>query len=814
MEFFKPKKLIWAFAFLFVITSCVKEGEQGESVFDVAVDPPVVTPTPTIPPVTDGEFKDRDFPIKSFESDIALSKYRPAGVGGGGAMSGLSISPFSTLWFVGTDMGTLFRSVDFGKNWRAVHHLEAVFSPDIDHAVSVGFSPNPDILFHAPGGLVPLRSKDGGKTWDSIEIKLKNNEFIKYWRTDSFNENLVLCGTTKGLFTSQDAGLTWEREELLNAEAMGSFIDYKVGGHRIYHATKDRVYLSDDQAQTWNIFYNNPGIKLRGFTGGRDKDGLTFAFLDNNGKKACSWAEAHRSDWGDDWMNTNYRDCGYVWVGSDDGVFSRKDQYGGDHIKMAENDSKTIYVTGGRYWVRQYGTKVWKSTDRGLNFDLKLFQYNWDVTPYEPWDQTKIEASAPAIEQGWWDDGYESFTVNQRDSTQVGGSGYFFLHTSIDGGETWKAPFTKYADTGEKVKGKKWESVGLEVTTAYRFKFHPNNPQLGYVSMADIGGLVTEDAGKTFRIAQAAYNSNFDHAFDPADDNIVYAASGNHHDFPEGWHAEAIRSTGGIYKSDDRGHNWTRLTPVTTEFDRQYLSVAYDKSRNTLYGGTQSTGMVRSTDGGSTWEVFNKGLPVGDLIVPQIELDPLNGNAYIIITGDYPRFTNREKTGIYFLDVQKGSDTWEHLRGSVKFPTGEVDPIYELWYYPIAFAVDFSVGSDRSTIWMADYENNLNWLATGIWKSTDRGENWERKIQYTHPTSIILDQENPDNIYLNGRWQVEGTWGDGGLIYSTDGGESWKKNADVPLQANGYNTTLDPNDPDKIFYTFFGNALMHGPKPR
>jgi len=318
------------------------------------------------------KYKDFNFPIKSFSSDLKKSLYRPAGVGGGGAMSGLSFSPFSSLWFVGTDMGTLFRSVDFGKNWRAVNHLEAVFSPDIDHAVSVGFSPDPNILFHAPGGIVPLRSEDGGKSWDSIKIDLKEKEFIKYWRADSFDKNLVLCGTTHGLFISKDIGKTWVRDKLMKAESQGTFIDYKVGGHIIYHATSDRIYYSADQGRRWDIFYNNSAIKIRDFTAGRDKTGLTLGFLDNQGKKACAWAEEYRDDWGDDWMKTNYRDCGYVWLGGEKANFTRTNRYGGDHIRMAENDSSTIYVTGGRYWVRQYGTKVWKSSDRGNSWGFNF----------------------------------------------------------------------------------------------------------------------------------------------------------------------------------------------------------------------------------------------------------------------------------------------------------------------------------------------------------------------------------------------------------------------------------------------------------
>ncbi|MBL6991916.1 MAG: hypothetical protein ISR65_19190 [Bacteriovoracaceae bacterium] len=679
--------------------------------------------------------------------------------------------------------------------------------------VSVGFSPNPYILFHAPGGLAPVRSEDGGKTWSDITIDLDSNEYIKYWATDTYNENKVFCGTTAGLFYSNNKGLTWLRHGDFSGESHGTYIDYRSDGpHIVYHATSERIWRSVDAGATFSSFYVPAGESIRGLAGGRDQNGLTLAFLDDNGTQACSWANDFSEHWSEEQLAINFSTCGYIWIGDDTGNFTRTNKEGGDHIRMAENDSRTIYVTGGRYWIRQYGTKIWKSVDRGGSWELKLFQLSWDVTPYRPWDSDKLEYSAPAVEQGWWDDGYESFTIHKRNPNYIGGTGEFFLHTSYDGGDTWMAPFTKFADVGERVKGKRWESVGLEVTTAYRFKFHPNNPSVGYVAMADIGGIVTEDGGNTFRISQAYNNSNFDYAFNPDNDQEVYTVSGSHHDFPEGWHAGQIKGQGGVFYSSDRGHNWTRITPDNADFNRQFISLAHDPINNFFYAGTQSIGVARSLDGGETWSYFNNGLPSGDKIVSQIEVDPENGDVYIMITGDYPNFTNRTKTGLYYLDVENGATSWELLRGTVHHPP-EVDPQYDMWYYPIAFAVDFTPGSDRSTIWVADYENNFNWLASGLWKSTDRGQNWVRSIQYTHPTAIVMDPEDPDKVYANGRWQILGTWGDGGMLYTTDGGDTWKKNDKVPLQHNGYNVTLDPSDPTKIYYTFFGNALMHGPRP-
>lgn len=763
---------------------------------------------------TDGAYINDSIERISFENDRQLSRYETLGIGGGGAISGISISPYSSLWFVGTDMGTLFRSVNYGQSWDAVYHLEAVFSPDIDHAVSVGFSSDPNILFHASGGKIPVRSLDGGKSWDPIALELDEEEYIRYWLGDSFNAQRILCGTSMGLYITNNAGESWSKVSTFKQDSLGSYIDYSLDEeHVIYHAVSSGIFKSKDGGKTFTKFYSPEGsLKIRKFSAGRDSKGLTLAFIDNNGEQACAWANQYVGDHGEDRVQETKDNCGYVWTGTFDAKFSKSEQIGGDHIRLAENDGKTLYVTGSRYWIRQYGTKIWKSSDRGQNWKLVLHQYDWDVSPYRAWGEDRIEYSAPAIEQGWWDDGYESFVVNRRDSKELAGSGQFFLHSSKNGGATWKAPFTKFADTGKKMKGKRWKSVGLEVTTVYNFQFHPENPRLGFAAMADIGGMVTEDGGKSFRVSQALYNSNYDYAFMPDDENIAFAASGSSHDFPEGWHSWPYVGRGGVFKTVDKGRSWFRLTPDNKKFNRQFLTLAYDANRDHIYAGSHGDGVAYSSDGGKKWIYINDGLPSGPKTIPQVEIDPSNGDVYALLTGDAPDFNNRKVTGLYILKISEGASSWKLLRGTVHHPE-DVEEQYKLWYYPTAFAVDFSAGSDRKTIWLADYENNQNWLATGIWKSEDGGDNWYRKIQYTHPTSIVMDPEDPNTLYLNGRWQIEGTWGDGGLIYTHDGGENWDKNLEVPLQHNGYNTTLDPLDSTKIFYTYFGNGILHGPRP-
>lgn len=732
--------------------------------------------------------------------------YRPLGVGGGGAMSGVSISPYNNLWFIGTDMGTLFRSTDLGQSWNAVNHLQAVFDSDLTKAVSVGFSADGVTVFHASGGITPKRSTDSGQTFSAISMGLTSGEVIKYWHSDSSNANIMYAGTTKGLLRTTNKGTSWTR---VNAEeAVGTFIDHGTNG-KVYHATKTKVLVSNDDGVTFSTYYAPSAGAVRLFAGGSDASGVTLAVSDADGANACSWAAKYLNDWGPTSIDQTYASCGYVWISKNGGAFAKSAQAVGDHLKMAENDSATIYTTGARAWIRQYGTKVHVSRDKGQTWGLKLNQIDYDVIPYAPWPKEKLEWSAVALDVGWWDSGYESFAINQKNSSVVAGSGYFFLHSSLNAGDNWQAPFTKYADTGSPTAGKKWITRGLEVITAYKTKFHPTNSNLVYTASADIGGMVSEDRGASFRIPAHQYNSFYDYAFDPSDDLVVYAAAGSLHDFPNEWHANAVTANGGIYKSLDRGRSWTRLTPVDANYNRQFLSVGYDARNGIIYAGTHEVGIAVSKNEGASWTYMNAGLPAGNKIIPQIEVDPNNGNVYALLTGDAPTFSNQPYTGIYFLDVANGATTWKLLRGTVNYPK-DADAGYKLWYYPTAFAIDFN---NPNTIWMVDYENKGNWLMTGAWKTTDGGATWNRMKQVTHATDIKIDPRNPNQVHVSGYYDLSGTWGNGGMLYTKDGGATWSKNLTPPLQRNARSVTLDPNDASKIYYSYFGGGILYGDNP-
>ncbi|HCX27760.1 MAG TPA: hypothetical protein DHI91_01305 [Candidatus Portnoybacteria bacterium] len=99
----------------------------------------------------------------------------------------------------------------------------------------------------------------------------------------------------------------------------------------------------------------------------------------------------------------------------------------------------------------------------------------------------------------------------------------------------------------------------------------------------------------------------------------------------------------------------------------------------------------------------------------------------------------------------------------------------------------------------------------GVFKSIDRGENWEQKVKISKNQDIAsasvlaaaLDPQNPQIIYL-------GTKGEG--IYKTmDGGELWYPIVDANLsldkRVNVYDLAIDPKNTNNLYAGVYQNNL-------
>ena len=306
--------------------------------------------------------------------------------------------------------------------------------------------------------------------------------------------------------------------------------------------------------------------------------------------------------------------------------------------------------------------------------------------------------------------------------------------------------------------------------------------------------------------------------------------------FKHEWYKNLRRGAGGVYVSFNSGDNWHRVGAEASsncndnyldvvcslgdDMVRQILSVHWDATvgGGTLYVGTQSAGVARLEglndimDSGTIeemqdlrWEWINNGLGTDNgRIIPEIK--ERNGNLYCVLTGNAPQYTNNQDVGIYLF--VHATSSWILKKGVVN-RHADISSGFDLWAYPTSFDSD-----QLGNLWLVDMEANGNYLASGIWKSSDDGETWDRVQQFTFPYHVTCAG---DRIYVSGARSIShignAGWGDGGALFSDDGGDSWQKNEGIPLLSNLNSVVVDPADDSKVFYTFFGGGMIHGPRP-
>lgn len=116
---------------------------------------------------------------------------------------------------------------------------------------------------------------------------------------------------------------------------------------------------------------------------------------------------------------------------------------------------------------------------------------------------------------------------------------------------------------------------------------------------------------------------------DPTDPDIVWALTAHipipHPDF-------TYLPANGIYKSTDLGVTWTQMNDTLLTPDVPVYDIAIDPTNSdVVYIGTNTLGVLKSTDGGTSWQLANEGIAYGDSTFPDgrwavlcIEIDPFN----------------------------------------------------------------------------------------------------------------------------------------------------------------------------------------------
>ncbi len=300
-----------------------------------------------------------------------------------------------------------------------------------------------------------------------------------------------------------------------------------------------------------------------------------------------------------------------------------------------------------------------------------------------------------------------------------------------------------------------------------------------------------QDAGWTFRGPTNIGGRITSLAVDPTDENTVYAGC----------------AEGGILRSTNGGSSWQAVFD-----DQSSLSVgavAIDPSHpQTIYAGTGEvnpgggsvayggTGLYRSTDGGDTWQLLGLELTGS---IGRIVIDPTNSNRiFVAAMGDL--WSPNNERGIY--RTTNGGDTWE-LVHFIDDHTGCVDIVQRPDQPDVLFAAMWRRMRQPEAY---DYGGST----CAVWRSNDGGDTWavvNNGLPATGSDSgrigLSLSLGNPDRMYVV---YADRTGYFDGLYRTSNGGGSWIRTSDNSLNSSfssyGWwfgNVRAHPTNPDTLF---------------
>ena len=216
-----------------------------------------------------------------------------------------------------------------------------------------------------------------------------------------------------------------------------------------------------------------------------------------------------------------------------------------------------------------------------------------------------------------------------------------------------------------------------------------------------------------------------------------------------------------LYKSNDGGSNWRRITQgLDAEFFTALSSLALSPNNpQRLLLASEQNGIYRSVDGGESWARANGGLD--SRFTDLLEISPIDGNLSLVTVA-------KEKLGeaTQLYRTEDGANNWQKV---LEHP------------YPIT-AISFSP-TNRAVVLLGDREGNLL-------LSQDSGKSWT-ELEPLNNSGSITKIVIPNNIQT--AFYV-GTESDG-IVKVQDSGKRLTKLDTKSADNNIRDITLNPKNP-------------------
>lgn len=722
------------------------------------------------------------------------AQWKSVGVGGGGALFSPSFSPHAPdELFIACDMSELFHSTNLGAAWAPVDFREI----QGNRATRVQFTNNPQILYaidHSPQNLIdggwPSKSTDGGQTWTILSGDPTDGGCFALF-ADPADANRVLCNDYTRLYWSSNGGTSFDLRTTYNPSGAGLYIAGAFfDGQNIFLGTNGGLLVSTNGGDSFT-FDGTSGLPagdgMASFAGAKEGGTVRlFALMADQGDlyngltvEDLFWPhhDVYTLDWGSG-----------TWTAKNTGL-PTGDGNGLAHIACALNDIDIAWVAGQD---PNENPIIYRTTNAGDNWASVLTINNNQnaATGWAGWQG----------DRGWtYGAGATGFTVAPNDSARAAYTDYGFCHLTTDGGASWRQAYLDPADQNSPgaptPKGKAYRGVGFENTSCWWLCW--SDADNIFAGFSDIRGIRSTDSGEKWSFNYTGHTENSAYCIlRHAASGTLYMATSTAHDIYQSTYLTDARldgADGRVMMSGDGGATWQQMH----DFNNPVIYLALDANNtNRLYASVidSATGGIFVTnnrqDGASaTWSALAD--------PPRTEGHPFN--IHVLNDGALVCTYSGRRTGSGFTASSgvfystNGGTSWDDRSHSgMLYWTKDIvidphDATQQTWY-----ACVFS-----------GWGGPPNGLG-GLYKTTNRGQNWTRILDSDRVGSGAINPANPNEMYVT--TEIEGLW--------------YCENLTAPAPAFSQVAGFPFRQPERVFYnphkagevwvTSFGGGIRIG----
>lgn len=759
------------------------------AVFAIAVDP-AVAGILYVGTLEDGIYKSIDGGLNWSQQNTGLTDT---------IVEGLAIDPFNHDVILAATTSGVFRSVDGGLNWTLSNGGLPVLP-----AITLAFDPTQQGVVYVGSvedTLGVLRSQDGGQTWQVYNQGL-NGGVLSLHFDQQTGTRMYVTTTGAQAFARFPGDGAWTFISP-GLGPVGDILAHPRNNDRLYAATEDGVFVSDDSGSSWRQSLPlSLDEQARWLMADAQGDIIHVATLRGPGMMATM-------DDGANWFNASY---------------GMQNQFIGG-LSTATSLAGTAIFAGS---IGYYG---WLDGDPNWSWSIRDKEIN-DVQP-DPLDRTRLYAGT--LIDGVW-------TSQDGGATWSQTSDGIFPHTIHTLRQSVTAPYILYAATSygafaSSDNGLNWHTALLVThlpADIFSIAVDPDQPEVAYLGARGVlykttdallqqsgtNPLVTSGlpTGTTMMQLELINIPGGQLLLGVAESGVLYGSQDGGNTWSPlaaGLFAVSIAVTPGqprriylgtdtgVYKSDGLGQSWQSaslgLDPGRVE---QLALGTVDRDR--LYAAT-ANGVYRSDDAAASWSLYDNGLPAG--AVTQQVLDPnADDTVYVSVTGQGSYRTNdagltwqamagnglaggeatallvhRANPGVLYAGTHGGGVTLSFDAGDswLRTTSGMSLWIRRLAVHPVQTNVLYAAA-----------------LSNGVFKSIDGGLSWRNiGLEDVYMLDVAVDPVDPDTVYVAST---------GGIWKTSDGGGSWNLLGD-----NVFFTTfaIDPQNTSTIYAATEGQGL-------